>query len=121
MKSIKTYLNLALSIAFCASFHAFAMEPMGESNMSNESGIATKDKQTLERYIKRLQKMDNLMIAELKDPGTSDEKRKTLIQILNSVNETIITANNMVLGLIPVNTDFIIEKTKIIIRRWNQK
>lgn len=124
MKHIKTYLNLAVAITFCASINSFAMEfdstgewfeelPIGTSDTSNESGI-----EDLEKQINELQTINNIIhnTLKLEIPYAEKEQLKPLLKL---AQETIAKARDMLLGLILINTEFIDQQIKSIKAQWN--
>jgi hypothetical protein len=120
MKHIKTYLILTLAIAFCLSINTFAMEkeksnssgewtdwPTGESNTSNESGLED-GLSVLEQQINHLERMNNTINNML----NSDIKitliaRDNLNTLQEHVQAILATAQHMLLGHIPTDTNLI--------------
>ena len=133
MKNKNHYIFLAFSTVFSISSSLFTMErsqgisntsgqSMEEelkdirSNTSNETGIHENAKQQLLIYIENLQKIMGNLNEELKEDGFElPENEYNKLKYLQGFTQQIInSANNMYLGLIPVDTILINRNINIL-------
>lgn len=121
MKNTKKYiiLSFVLSVAFNPSLQMFAMEqePTGEANISSESGIEERDQETLTKRINRLTEINDELNKKLKKESRVlyIEEYNDIKQFQQLIQKIIKTADDMRLGLIPVDIKLINKKTDNII------
>ncbi len=134
MKNIKKYLTLALSIGFCVSFQAFAMEKESEGmantsgeqdpigNSSSESGIHERDKELLEAQIGKFIRINDMINNHLLD-NYSESSNQEYIELEQLQQITLIMlgiTREMYLGLRPVDMRFVNQQIYEILQKWDR-
>lgn len=136
MNCVKNYLILALSVAFCTSFQAFAMEkerssasgewsgaqPIGEANISGESGINERDKELLEAQIGKFRRINDMINNHLLD-NYSESSNQEYIELEQLQQITLIIlgiTREMYLGLRPVDMRFVNQQIYEILQKWDR-
>lgn len=131
MRHIKTYLNLALAITFCASINTVSMEkersdesrewsdqPTGTSNTSSESGLED-GLGPLEKQINRLKEIGDTINNILKS-NISFAKYNGLKTLKNNVLTTLTTAKKMSLDHLAIDITFIDEEIDAILAQLHK-
>jgi response regulator RpfG family c-di-GMP phosphodiesterase len=120
MKNIQKYLmfNLALTIAFCTSLRILAMEPIGVSNTSSESGgeleISLQHKQILKSRSQRLNNIFANLNKQKENPDLSPQQHDYIKKLQKNIRETIEIIQNMYFGIIPVNMNAVNQRMEKI-------
>ena len=118
MKNIQNYLILTLSIVLSASFHALAMEPIGEASASSELGgeleVSAQHQHILRARTQRLNSIFDNLNKQKKNPHLNEQQYIYIKKLQKNIRETLEIIQNMYFGIIPVNMNDINQKMEKI-------
>jgi len=118
MKNTKKYFNTTLLTVFCMSLRTFAMEPIGVSNTSSESGgeleISLQHKHILKSRSQRLNNIFANLNKQKENPDLSPQQYDYIKKLQKNIHETIEIIQNMYFGVIPVNMNAVNQRMEKI-------